>query len=150
MDTIVRTMSTSKFPNSSTGVFDATDGIDHIDTGYLYGSNFSGALNVNRIDSRSKSGLLYLSGIILGISTDSFLGDGNTLQVASGSKLVGNNNTLSFGAESRILSATGTVLFGKESFSSAFRTLSGEILPSVSTLTESGILYVYSGTLLGS
>lgn len=35
------TVSTSKFPNSSTGVFNGTTGIDFLDTGYLYGTNFS-------------------------------------------------------------------------------------------------------------
>jgi hypothetical protein len=149
MDTSSRTVSTSKYPNSSTGVFNGTTSIDYIDTGYLYGSNFSGALNVQKIDSRSKIGSLFLSGIILSLSADSFLGDGNILQMNSGSKIVG-NNTFSIGSESHILSSTGGILFGKESFSSAFRTFSGDILSNVSTVTESGILYTYNGILIGS
>jgi micrococcal nuclease len=150
MNSIAKIMSTSKFPNSSTGVFNATTGIDFLDTGYLYGSNFSGALSVQKIDSRSKIGSLVLSGIILSVSADSFLGDGNTLQVGVGARLDGNNTTLTVGSESHILSSTGMTLFGKEGFSSSFRTLSGEVLSSVSTVTESGIYYTYNGTLIGS
>ena len=150
MNSISNVVSTSKFPNSSTGVFNATTSIDFIDTGYLYGSNFSGALTVQKIDSRNKTGLLFLSGMILTTTADSFLGDGNTLQMNSGSKLVGNNSMLSIGSESHILSTTWAILFGKEGFSSAFRTLSGDVLSSVSTLTESGIRYTYNGNLIGS
>lgn len=146
----VATLATSKFPNSSTGVFNGTSGIDFLDTGYLYGSNFSGALSVQKIDSRSKIGSLVLSGIILGVSTDSFLGDGNALQMGTGSRLNGNNTTLAIGSESHILGSTGGVLFGKEGFGSAFRTLSGGILSDVSTVSESGIYYTYNGTLIGS
>lgn len=146
----VATLATSKFPNSSTGIFNGTTSIDFLDTGYLYGSNFSGAMSVEKIDSRSKIGSLFLSGITLNISADSFLGDGNVLQLDPDSKLVGNNTTLSIGSESHILSSTGVVSFGKEGFSSAFRTLSGEILSSVSTVSESGIYYTYNGTLIGS
>ncbi len=144
------TVSTSKFPNSSTGIFNSTTGIDFLDTGYLYGSNFSGVLSVQKIDSRNKNGSLVLSGITLTTSSDSFLGDGNILQIGSGSKIVGNDTNLSLGAESHILSSTGLVLFGKEGFSSAFKTLSGEVLSSVSTVSESGIYYTYNGTLIGS
>lgn len=150
MNNISNIVSTSKFPNSSTGIFNGTTSIDFIDTGYLYGSNFSGALTVQKIDSRNKTGLLFLSGMTLTTSSGSFLGDGNTLQLNSGSKIVGNNTSLFIGSESHVLSSTGVRLFGKEGFSSAFRTLSGDILSSVSTLTESGILYTYDGTLIGS
>ncbi len=111
MNNISNIVSTSKFPNSSTGVFNATTGIDYIDTGYLYGSNFSGALSIKNIDSRNKSGLLFLSGITLTTMSDSFLGDSNALQLNSGSKLVGNNHNLFVGSESHILSTTGALLF---------------------------------------
>lgn len=87
---------------------------------------------------------------MLTVTADSFLGDGNILQIGSGSKIIGNNTTLSVGSESHVLLATGGILFGKEGFSSAFRTLSGEILSSVSAVSESGILYTYSGVLIGS
>lgn len=146
----VATLATSKFPNSSTGVFNGTSGIDFLDTGYLYGSNFSGTLSVQKIDSRSKIGSLVLSGITLSLSSDSFLGDGNALQMGTGSRLNGNNTTLAIGSESHILGSTGGVLFGKEGFGSAFRTLSGGILSDVSTVSESGIYYTYNGTLIGS
>lgn len=150
MNNISNVMSTSKFPNSSTGVFNSTTSIDFLDTGYLYGSNFSGALSVSKIDSRSKIGSLVLSGIILSVSADSFLGDGNTLQIGSGARLQADNNILTIGSESHIISSTGVVWFGKEGFSSAFRTFSGDILSSVLTLTESGIYYTYDGLLIGS
>lgn len=146
----VATLGTSKFPNSSTGVFNGTTGIDFLDTGYLYGSNFSGVLSVQKIDSRSKIGSLVLSGITLSLSSDSFLGDGNILQIGTGAGLNGNSTTLSIGSESHILGNTGAVLFGKEGFSSAFRTLSGSILSDVSTVSESEIYYAYNGTLVGS
>lgn len=82
MDSLANVMSTSKFPNSSTGIFNNTSSIDFVDTGYLYGSNFSGALTVQKIDSRSKLGTLFLSGINLTITGDSFLGDSNSLQMS--------------------------------------------------------------------
>ena len=72
MNSASNVVSTGKFPNSSTGVFNSTSRIDTIDTGYLYGSNFSGSLAVKNIDSRSKTGLLSLSGIILTTSLDSY------------------------------------------------------------------------------
>lgn len=56
MNNISNIVSTSRFPNSSTGIFNNTTGIDFIDTGYLNGSNFSGSLTVQKIDSRNKIG----------------------------------------------------------------------------------------------
>lgn len=41
-------------------------------------------------------------------------------------------------------------MFGKEGFSSAFRTIAGDILSDVSTVSESGISYTYNGALIGS
>ena len=79
----VATLGTSKFPNSSTGILNGTTDIDFIDTGYLYGSNFSGVLRIQKIDSRSRIGSLVLSGITVSLSEDSFLGDGNTLQIGT-------------------------------------------------------------------
>lgn len=46
------TLTTSAFPNSSTGIIDGTTGIDFLDTGWLNGANFAGALSVPKIDSR--------------------------------------------------------------------------------------------------
>lgn len=143
------TLTTSAFPNSSTGIIDGTTGIDFLDTGWLNGANFGGALSVPKIDSRGVLGSLILNNIVLGITDASFLGDSNIIQIGAGSMIEG-NTTLTLGAESQILGSANEVLFAKSGFSSSFRTMSGEVLSDVSTVTESGIYYVYNGTLVGS
>lgn len=51
----ILSLALSKFPNSSTGITNGTHPATTLDTGYLYGSYFSGALDVDTVDSRSKS-----------------------------------------------------------------------------------------------
>lgn len=144
-------ITTSKFPNGSlTGIIDGTNGIDYLDTGFLNGLYFSGALRVPKIDSRSVLWVLTLSGMQLTIDADSYIGDSNILKIGSGSRIVGNGNDLFLGAESRIQGSSGGILFSKSWFSSSFQTLSWLTLSDVSTLTESGIYYSYTGNLIGS
>lgn len=86
--------------------------------------------------------------MVLTVSNDSYLGEGNILRIASGSTING-NIILTLGSGATVDDGNGNILSSNIGYDPYFETLTGVLIASGTTLTESGIMLSHGG-LIGS